>query len=170
MKAAPASQQRTTSSMGWSRYSTKNSGRPPLVAAGWKPLGAARTLWMQLRVHRTSLSSAAPFDTDGRLDASHSSARWLPDLRIAGERREALLCDSNSTFVFQVPAGRGARLRLRCAIMPEAHDRILHGITFAATVRSTSADPPWERSASRLLRPWHWRDRRWRPITVEVPR
>jgi GT2 family glycosyltransferase len=139
------------------------------MAAGWKPLGAARTLWMQLRVHRTSLSSAAPFDTDGRLDAAHSSARWLPDLRIAGERREALLCDSNSTFVFQAPAGRGARLRLRCAIMPEAHDRILHGITFAATVRSTSADPPWERSASRLLRPWHWRDRRWRPITVELP-
>jgi GT2 family glycosyltransferase len=129
------------------------------MVGGRKPIAAARSLWRQLGFHRTSLSRAAP----------DSNARWIPELQIAGARREALLCDSNSTYVFQAPAARGATLRLWCAIMPAAHDRTAHGIQFVVAVRSASAESHWERTASRLLLPTNWRDRRWRPITVELP-
>jgi GT2 family glycosyltransferase len=134
-----------------------------------QPLVVARDLWRQLRSHRVSLSSLAPVEGATRPDAGQDS-EWIPELRVAGSRREALLVRGDSSIEFRALVGPGAKLRAYCAVMPACWDVTSGGLHARVHVRSASDAGHWERTASRVFHPVHrWRDRRWRPIDVPLP-
>jgi GT2 family glycosyltransferase len=132
-----------------------------------KPAAATRELWREFRAHRISLSSIAPvLEADGS-NRAEPAAEWSRELGISGEVHEALLCDSGSRFTFTTPAGPGARLRVRCALLPRDWETNSARVEFKATVRAHSGA---ERSALRVLAPSiRWSDRQWRTLDVAMP-
>jgi GT2 family glycosyltransferase len=137
--------------------------------ASLPPLVAARGLWRQFRFHRVSLSALAPMETDRRAEIS-GQTNWIPELRIAGSTREALVVSGDSTIVFRAFAGPHARLQVRCAVMPSLWDVSPGGLEARVRARSASDPPRWERTTSRLIDPQaRWRDRGWRLLEVAAP-
>ena len=132
-----------------------------------KPAAAIRELWRDFHTHRISLSSVAPpVDPDGS-NASTPSVLWSRELGISGEVHEALLCSSRSLFTFMAPAGPGARLRVRCALLPQDWETSSTSVEFRATARAGSGA---ERQASCVLSPLsRWNDRRWRALDIAMP-
>ena len=124
-----------------------------------KPLAAARELWREFQSHRISLSSVA---SDAGPDA-----QWNRELGISGEVHEGLVSDAGSRFTFTTPAGPGARLRVRCALLPIGWEVSSAAVEFRVTVRTASGG---ERSVSRVLHPSvRWSDRRWRKLDIAMP-
>ena len=137
---------------------------------GWKWLVALREMWAEFGRQRLSLSSVTMSVTErtGTPPAS-AVARWNPELRIAGEQHESLLCDANSRVTLNARIGSHARLRAFFAVLPGAWDTLDQPVEFRATVHVAGGPRPFERSVTHVLNPaLRWRDRRWHTIEIGI--
>ncbi len=135
------------------------------IVREWKPIAAPRRLWRDFWAHRASLGSVAPAPSEDGL-----AAEWIPNLRIAGQKRQALVCRGETSFTFRTNVGGHAQLRTHCAVLPRFWEESRGSFEFVARVRGIAGETRWERSAARVLEPVkRWADRRWRPITIELP-
>jgi GT2 family glycosyltransferase len=125
---------------------------------GWSPLRTTSRLWRQLRHHQVWMSRVAPAGTT-----------WMRDLRLGGERHEALAVPVGSCTSFRASVMPAAAVRARCAIMPDGFELCPAPLRFVVRAqRLGDGTATW--SAERLLNPAaDWRDRRWRPLHLRLP-
>jgi GT2 family glycosyltransferase len=129
------------------------------LVVGWKPLRTVKALWRQFRNHQVWLSSISPAD-----------ATWVRDLRLGGERHEALLSSATATTSFHADVGPRGAVRAHCGIMPEGFDLCPGRIQFTIRVRQALGDGACIWSAERDLEPaTDWASRRWRLLELPLP-
>jgi glycosyltransferase involved in cell wall biosynthesis len=136
--------------------------------AGARCLEAA-ALWRALRFERRSLRHRPIAELITDQTSAADAVRWLGEVEIAGVKRPALFCHPVSQVTYRLRARAGDRVTTSCALLPEVWDRNTGGVEFTVTVTSGSSGPLARRSM--VANPGaRRRDRRWRDLTVRVPR
>lgn len=113
-----------------------------------------------------SLSSDQPHPGD--------AIRWLGEIDVAGDRRQAIFCHPASSVTFNVQAAPGDSVVTACALLPEVWDKNTGGVEFtltatvAETGERTVASVVVRRADATVGRPFR-AGNRWRTLRAALP-
>jgi len=140
------------------------------VTADWTPVAVIRELWRDYRFHRVSLTSLTPVVYPSTSGEASFTFQSNPDMRIAGEHHEALICSGNSLLSFQTAVDVRARLVAYCAVMPRVWDSTSESWNFTVMIAGSNDSNSSVHKGSATLTPGsRVSDRRWRSLRVRLP-
>jgi GT2 family glycosyltransferase len=119
----------------------------------------------RLRYRRADLRRMPAVEMVSDPRAGAEAFRWLPEVRMRGRPRAALMCRSNSHVSYDMMLPPRSIVTTWCALAPESWTDQTGGVEFEIRVRSERR----EVSARRLINPGtSSRDQRWQALRVET--